>query len=248
MGEGPGCSSGKLSHMRQEKSEILMQSWLEMNPGPWDKSPWLMPLRSHGRPGKPVISGSSLNKAQVSKLQKGKSGADAFVPGFGTHHLCLFSGTRAGNWALAWVRHANTLWDLGWNPLLLWDSVSSSLQMRKCYNDIRKTPSSSHTLGNMHSRYFLSPGENCHPKKKWRKFCSKKVFQILKEVCRVLCLLQHRFHLKWQISIILQSSVYTPLCTELVGASLMTSGLHKCLMRVSLTTVANSAQSPPLRH
>lgn len=34
-----------------------------------------MPLRSHGRPGKPVISGPSLNKAQVSKLQKGKGGA-----------------------------------------------------------------------------------------------------------------------------------------------------------------------------
>lgn len=142
---------------------------------------------------------------------KGKGRADAFAPGFGTHHLCLFSGNywaqEGANGALAWVRHANTLRDLGWQPLLLWASVSSFLQIRKWYNDIRKTPSSSHTPGNTHSHCFLSPGENCHPKKKRRKFCSKEVFQILKKVWGVLGLLQHSFHLKWQISIIVQSGV-----------------------------------------
>lgn len=243
MGEGPGCSSGKLSHMREEKSEILMQSRLEMNPGPWGKSPWLMPLRSHGPPGKPVVSGSSLNKAQVSKLQKGKGGADAFVPGFGTHQLCLFSGTRG----------ETELWpesDMQAHCEIPYFSGPQFPHLYKWGNDTmpsgRLLPLP--TPWEIHSRYFLSPGENCHPKKKWRKFCSKEVFQILKEVWGVLGLLQHHFRLKWQISIILQSSVYTPLCTELVGAFLMTSGLHKCLMQVPLTTVANSAQSPLLRH
>lgn len=79
-------------------------------------------------------------------------------PSFGLSHTCKHTvRSRATSFA-----------SLGLSFLI--STNEEMLQRRQ-----EETPSSSHTLGNTHRHYFLSPGENCHPKKKWRKFCSKKV-------------------------------------------------------------------------
>lgn len=193
MGEDPGCSSGKLSPMWQEKSEILMQSLLEMNQGPWGKSPWPM-LCEEPRATWQTSQIRAIHhwiKHRWASCKRERVGRVIFA------YSRAILGQQRRNQALAWVTHANTLWDLGRHPLLLWASVSSSPQMRKCYNDVRKRLLPLPTPWEILIVIISCSLERTATLKRSGGNSAPKKSQILKEVWGVLGLFQHCFHLKW---------------------------------------------------
>lgn len=88
LGSGGGCSSGKLSHIDWRNTHISHTEtpmhtdaiMVRNESGPSRQELMTNALGgAHGTPGKPALSEPLSNKAQVSREQKEKGGADAFV-------------------------------------------------------------------------------------------------------------------------------------------------------------------------
>ena len=115
-GEGRMDSCGELFHMTgetltcltQRHTYTMMQSWLEMNQGPWGKSPRLIPSKEPmGHLVNWLQQAHYWTKHRWGMRKRKKEGLRHWVPGFETHSLEiipreLFLGTGRGNWDLAW--------------------------------------------------------------------------------------------------------------------------------------------------
>ena len=116
-GEGRVDSCGELFHMTgetptcvtQRHTCTMMQSWLEMNQGPWGKSPRLILSKEPmGRLLNRLQQAHYWTKRRWGMRKRKKEGLRHWVPGFETHSLEiipreLFLGTGRGNWDLAWL-------------------------------------------------------------------------------------------------------------------------------------------------
>lgn len=152
-------------------------------------------LRSHGQTSH---SGAIGEQSTGEHAAKGKWRGWCICPRVWSASSLLILGRQRGNQALAWVTHANTLWDLGRHPFLLWASVSSSLQMRKWYKDIRKRLLPLPTPLEIFIGIISCPLERTATLKGSGGNSAPIVFQILREEWGAVGLFQLCLHLKWQ--------------------------------------------------
>ena len=115
--EGRVDSCGKLFHMTGETPTSLtqrhtctmMQSWLEMNQGPWGESPRLMLSKDPmGHLVNWLQQAHYWTKSRWGMRKRKKEGLRHRLPSFETHSLEiipreLLLGTGRGNWDLAWL-------------------------------------------------------------------------------------------------------------------------------------------------
>lgn len=114
MREGPGGTSGKLSHMWQEKSQILMQSLIKNESRPL----WQEPLTSALWGAVSHLANQPQQRHHRIKRRwaaaEGKGRGWCTCSGVWNASPSLILGQQRRNQASARVRHANTRWDLGW--------------------------------------------------------------------------------------------------------------------------------------